>query len=161
MENQAHPDFRFAKVVPQGMEWTLKRNCAVTPTQLAGFYGLICAGSLLVAGFFWWQGAVLVLPFAVLELLVVGVAFGVYARHATDCERIVVSGGRLVVQWESAGRVSRSEWPSTWVRVEPVGSDGALIGLSVAGQQVCVGRYLRAEWRPQLAREIRTALRTV
>ncbi len=44
--------------------------------------------SLLVASLLVWAGAWLVLPFTGIELLAVGVAFVVYARHAVDYERI-------------------------------------------------------------------------
>lgn len=44
--------------------------------------------SLGIATFFWFQGTTLVMPFAWLELVVVGSAFMVYARHARDGEKI-------------------------------------------------------------------------
>ena len=66
------------------------------------FYASLCVVSLGIAGFFWVQGAVLVLPFAVAELAAVGFAFLAYARHATDGERISLQGRRLVVELESA-----------------------------------------------------------
>ena len=77
------------------MEWSLKRNCSVTPAQLGWLYASMCVVSLAVAGFFWSQGATLVLPFAVLELIAVAVAFLAYARHAADSERIRLLEGRL------------------------------------------------------------------
>jgi uncharacterized membrane protein len=115
--------------------------------------------SLGIAGFFWWQGATLVMPFAWLELLVVGAAFRTYARHATDGERIVLQGGQLVVELESAGRLERAAFNREWVRVEPRSGDGSLIELSGQGLTVRVGRHVRPELRPALAREIRHALR--
>jgi uncharacterized membrane protein len=45
------------------------------------------------------------------------------------------------------------------VRVEPSADDRSLIELSGKGRRVSVGRYLRPELRPVLAREIRSALR--
>jgi uncharacterized membrane protein len=43
--------------------------------------------------------------------------------------------------------------------VEPAVDDRSLIEVSGQGRRVIVGRYLRPELRPQLAREIRKALR--
>jgi uncharacterized membrane protein len=100
-----------------------------------------------------------VLPFAWLELMAVGAAFLVYSRHATDGERISLSGGRLVVELENAGRLERAEFDREWVRVEPLAGDRSLIALSARGRSVNVGRYVRPELRPALAREIRMALR--
>ncbi|MDP1780909.1 MAG: DUF2244 domain-containing protein, partial [Hydrogenophaga sp.] len=138
-----------------------KRNCSVTPAQLGYLYASMCILSMGVAAFFWSQGATLVLPFAVLELVAVGAAFLVYARHATDSERISLLEGRLVVEWETAGRSSRCEFAREWVRVEPRPDVGQLIEVRGGGRSVQVGRFLRSDLRPLLAREIRQALRGV
>lgn len=153
------PVFRFATVQGQAIYWFLKRNCSVTPQQLGWMYASLCVVSLAIAGVFWWIGAVLVLPFAWLELAAVGLAFLVYARHATDGERISIKGRRLVVELENAGQLSRAEFNRDWVRVEPVAGDRSLIQLSGQGRHVNVGRFVRPELRPVLAQEIRRALR--
>lgn len=159
------PSFRLAKAPgqsgqgQQAVQWLLKRNCSVTPAQLVWLYVSLCVVSLGIAGFFWVQGATMVMPFAWLELVVVGAAFRVYARHATDGERIVLQGGQLVVELENAGRLERAEFNREWVRVEPKNGDGSLIEVSGQGRSVRVGRHVRPELRPALAREIRHALR--
>lgn len=151
--------FRFATVQGQSVQWALKRNCSVSPGQLGWFYASLCVLSLGIATFFWMQGATLILPIAWLELAAVGAAFLVYARHAADGERISLQGGRLVVELETAGRTERAEFHRDWVRVEPHSDQRSLIEVSGRGQSVQVGRFVRPELRPQLAREIRSALR--
>ena len=155
-----NPVLRFATVSGHNIQWLLKRNCSVTPAQLGWLYASLCVVSLGIATFFWFQGAKLVLPFAWLELIAVGSAFLVYSRHATDGERISLSGQQLVVELENAGRLERAEFDREWVRVEPLAGDRSLIALSARGRSVNVGRYVRPELRPALAREIRMALRT-
>jgi len=151
--------FHLATRSGREVQWLLKRNCSVTPAQLGWFYLSLCVLSLGIATVFWHQGARLVLPFAWLELIAVGVAFLVYARHAADAERIAVADGRLVVELEVAGRLERTEFQREWVRIEP-GADGrALIEVHGQGRSVSIGRYLRPELRPLLAREIRAAVR--
>lgn len=163
---QSPPDFRFATLsAPDGCRpgevlWLLKRPCSLTPAQLAWTYASLCVVSLAVAGFFWWQGATLVMPFAWVELVAVGVAFLLYARHAGDAEKIMLHGGQLVIEQEMAGRTLRAEFNREWVRVEPRDGDGSLIEVSGQGQLVRVGRHVRPELRPALAREIRSALRS-
>jgi uncharacterized membrane protein len=137
----------------------LKRNCSVTPGQLGWMYASLCVVSLGIGTWFWVQGATLVLGFAWLELLAVGLAFLVYARHATDGEMISLRGARLVVELEQAGRRERAEFSRDWVRIEPRAGDGSLIEVSGQGLTVEVGRYVRPELRPVLAQEIRRALR--
>ena len=155
----SNPVFRFATVQDQNIHWFLKRNCSVTPAQLGWLYASLCAVSLGIAIFFWFQGAVLILPFAWLELAGVGIAFLVYARHAGDGERISIEGRQLVVELESAGQLQRAEFNRDWVRVEPGAGERSLIELSGQGRKVNVGRFVRPELRPVLAQEIRRALR--
>jgi uncharacterized membrane protein len=141
------------------VQWLLKRNCSVTPVQLLGLFMSLSVVSLGIATFFWFQGATLVMPFAWAELIAVGAAFMVYARHARDGEKISLQGGQLVVELETAGRLQRAEFNREWVRVEPKDGDGSLIEVSGQGRTVQVGRHVRPELRPALAREIRFALR--
>ena len=163
---QPTSDFRFA-TASEGLhgrpavQWLLKRHCCLSPTQLWRFYASVCVVSLGIAGFFWSMGATLVMPFAWLELTAVGAALLVYARHAGDSEKIVLGNGRLVVELETAGRTRRAEFNSQWVQVGPVPGDGALIEVFEQGRSVVVGKHVRPELRPALAREIRLALRTV
>ncbi|MDP2257816.1 MAG: DUF2244 domain-containing protein [Polaromonas sp.] len=161
---QSPRDFRFATLSTQGAHrpnevlWLFKRPCSLTPAQLAWTYVSLCVVSLAIAGFFWSQGATLVMPFAGVELLAVGIAFLAYARHAGDAEKIILQSGQLVVEQEMAGRTLRAEFNREWVRVEPRDGDGSLIEVSGQGRSVRVGRHVRPELRPALAREIRSAL---
>lgn len=153
------PLFRLATVQGQNIHWFLKRNCSVTPAQLGWLYASLCVVSLGIGTIFWFQGAVLVLPFAWIELAAVGAAFLAYARHATDGETISLRGRQLVVELENAGHLERAEFNRDRVRVEPLAGDRSLIELSGQGRKVNVGRYVRPELRPLLAQEIRRALR--
>jgi uncharacterized membrane protein len=155
----SNPVFRFATVQGQAIHWFLRRNCSVTPAQLGWLYASLCVVTLGIGGLFWAQGAVLVLPFAWLELAAVGIAFVVYARHAADREHILLTDRQLVVELENAGHLERAEFHRDWVRVEPEADDRSLIEVSGQGRRVIVGRYVRPELRPALAREIRRALR--
>jgi hypothetical protein len=88
--------FRFAIVSSQRIHWFLKRNCSATPSQLVWLYVSLCSASLGIGAVFWVGSAPPVLPFAGLELAAVGFAFVLYARQATDGEKIALQGGRYV-----------------------------------------------------------------
>ena len=152
--------FRFATVQGQNIQWFLRRNCSVTPQQLGWLYLSLCLFSLTIGTAFWFLGAPFILPFAWIEVMAVGAALVVYVRHATDGETIRLAGSSLVVELEQGGRMQRSEFRREWVRVEPGAGDSSLIELSAHGKRVQVGRYVRPELRPALAREIRHALRS-
>jgi uncharacterized membrane protein len=141
------------------VEWQLKRNCSMAPRQLLGFYLSLCVLSLGVAGALWVQGAVMVMPFAWLELLVVGALMLLYARHAADSESICLRGDEFTVEHACGSRIERVSFQPAWVRVEPEHGDRSLIELSGQGRRIAVGRFVRPELRYQLAEEFRWALR--
>jgi uncharacterized membrane protein len=142
---------------PGAMQWVLRRNCSITPRQLLAAYAALCALSLSVALAAWMQGARWVGWFASVEWLAVAAALLVFARHAGDCERIVLDEERLSVEHASGRKLERWQAAKEWVRV---GHDGrSLVELSCGATRCEVGRYLRPELRPLLADELRAALR--
>jgi uncharacterized membrane protein len=158
--------WRFGALLPSpardgrlALQWVLRRNCSLTPRQLFGAYLLLCCVSLVVGAAFSWWGATPVLAFAGVELLLVGAALLVYARHAADRETITLDGPALRVEHHCGRQVRATEFRSAWVRVEPRHGEGSLVELSGEGQQARVGRYLRPELRAPLADELRRALR--
>lgn len=126
---------------------------------MMGWYASLCVLSFGIAALFWSQGAILVMPFAWIELVGVGIALLVYSRHATDRESIELRRNRLRVEHVSGGRVECVEFAPEWVRVEPEHGDRSLIELSGQGRRIAVGRFVRPESRRQLADELRWALR--
>jgi uncharacterized membrane protein len=140
------------------VQWLLRRNCSMTPAQLIAFYLSLSAWSLAIAGAFWWRGATLVLPFAGIEILAVGAALWVYARHAADSERLTLEPGRLTVECTIGLGTDRAAFAPGWVRIEPEHGERSLIELTGQGQRIAVGRFVRPELRRALADELRAAL---
>jgi len=140
-------------------EWMLKRNCSMSPRQLGLVYLAVCATSLLVAIFFAASGAWFILGFALLELLAVGIAFLLYARHATDREHIALKEDCLLVEVIQVETVRQFRLDPRWTRVEPpVSGSSELVRLEANGTRVEIGRFL-TEWkRREFARELKSAL---
>jgi uncharacterized membrane protein len=145
----------------RALQWLLRRNCSISPRQMGAVYVSLCALSLAIASFFLFHGAPVVMAFAGVELLVVGIALLVYARHAGDRETLTLSGRRLRVEQRFGPRVDRTDFTAEWLTVEPALGQGSLVQLSGEGRTVKVGRHLRPELRAAFARELRTALRRV
>ncbi len=122
-------------------------------------FAALCLVSLGIGLGFWSFGAPAVLPLAGLELLLLGLAFGVCSRHAGDAETITLAGRELQVEHRCGRQLERAAFRAEWVRVEPVHGEGSLVELSGQGQRMCVGRYLGPHLRVGLARELRQALR--
>lgn len=139
-------------------EWLSRQNCSLTPRQLAVIFGSLAAVSLLISGAFAASGMWLVLPFAVVEVLALGVAFLVHARHASDYERIVLSPECLRVETTRAFRTRHEQCTPAWIRVEYHGRRRELIGLVTSGRRIEVGRFVPETDRRVLANELRTQL---
>ena len=146
---------------PQQQEWLLKRNCSLAPRQLATIFGALATVSLSIAIFFATWGAWMVLPFACIEVLALGAAFVLYARHAADYERIVVCRDCLLVETCRGDRLRREQCAPAWTRVEYSGTRRELIGLVAAGRRIEVGRFVPESDRSDLARQLRSTLQGI
>jgi uncharacterized membrane protein len=140
-------------------DWLIKRNCSVSPRQFVGFYASLALCSATIALLLAARGAWLVAPFTGVELLAVGIAFVIHARHAVDYERIRLFPNRLVIEQVSAERLTQFEFNPRWVRVEPGVSPRAPITVVSRGQAVAVGQHLAHYRRAQFANELRGSLR--
>jgi uncharacterized membrane protein len=141
------------------MEWTLKRNCCLTPRQLGSAYALLVGFSCVAAGVFLIHGLWHVLAFAILEMAGVGVAFLNYGLHATDQEHITLIGDCLLVEREQAGKRQQIRLDPHFTRVDVPRCPRDLIRLEARGVQVTVGRYVTQNRRRQVGCELRRALR--
>ena len=140
-------------------EWVLRRHAPLSPAQMLVVFASLSLVSLCIGLFFWLQGALLVLPFAALETVAVGICVLIFSRHVLDQERIVVDGSQVVVEHEAAGVRERAQFHRQWVRIEPLGGEHSLIAVSGQGKSIQVGRYVRPERREALAQELRRAVR--
>ena len=103
----------------------------------------------------------MVLPFACIEVLALGAAFVLYARHAADYERIVVGRDCLLVETCRGDRLRREQCAPAWTRVEYSGTRRELIGLVAAGRRIEVGRFVPESDRHDLARQLRSTLQGI
>lgn len=139
-----------------GFSLTLKRNCSTSPAGLAGVFAALALVVVAIGAGFAAAGAWLVLPFAGLEVLLLGVAYLAYARRAADYERIELDAGRLTVEVGEAQRTSRFEMEARRARVCLEESRVVLRG---AREQLELGRHLDAQTRERFAAELQKRLR--
>jgi len=139
-----------------GFSLTLKRNCSISPAGLAGAFAALAFVVVAIGAGFAIAGAWLVLPFAGLEVLLLGAAYVLYARRAADYERIVLDSGWLTVEVSEAQRTLRYEMEARRARVRVDEERVLLLG---AREQLELGRHLDADTRVQLAAELQKRLR--
>ena len=140
----------------RGFSVMLKRNVSISPAGLACVFAALGVAALAIGTGFALAGAWLILPFAGLEVLLLGAAFLLQARHATDYERLVLDRGRLAIEVAQAARVSRYELDARAARVE---MHGRLVLLRGGAQPLELGRHLDDESRAAFAAELARRLR--
>lgn len=138
--------------------WVLKRNCAMSPRQLGkAFIGLGLA-SLVISMAWALSGAWVVVPFVFLEWGALAVAFLVYARHATDHERVTLKQDKVSVQVVRGERADVYELPREWLRCQfSEGRDQKVI-LKNRHRELEVGRFVDICGRRRFYEEFRAAL---
>jgi uncharacterized membrane protein len=99
----------------------------------------------------------LILPFAGLEVLLLGAAFVLYARHAADYERIDLDAGRVTVEVADGERIARYEMNCGLEHPRVSVKEGRVV-LQGAKEELEVGRHLDAEARVELAAELEKRL---
>lgn len=139
-------------------EWISKKNCSISPQQLLKAYLALCAASLLVAVYFVFHGAWVILVFAVLEMLAVGAAFVYFGRHAGDSEIVSLGDEGLVVELVEAQRVHQYRFDPRRTRIAIPELRHRLIALEANGDRIEVGRFLTERKRHQFAHELRREL---
>jgi uncharacterized membrane protein len=139
-----------------GFSLTLKRNCSISPSGLACVFAALALAVLAIGTGFAIAGAWLILPFAGLEVLLLGGAFVLQARHATDYERIALERGQLRVEVAEGRRLARYELDARRVRVDV---DGSRVVLRGPLEALELGRHLDEQSRIAFGAELKKRLR--
>lgn len=135
-------------------EWILKQNCSISPGQLVRAYLVLCAASLVVASYFTFHGAWVVMVFAVCEMLAVAFAFLYFGRHATDRDLIALSASGLIVEMVRAEKTEKIRLDPRRTRVALPKAKHGLIGLEASGARVHVGQFVTERKRREFAKEL-------
>ncbi len=151
-----------AEQVPGTFHVFSRRNDSLSPKGRRIFFVSMLAVSLTVATAWALQGAWYVLPFALIEMVVLFGALVVVERHAGDCESISIDGDRVLVEKRERGRIGRHSFDRHWVHVvvresEKSGQYG--LALRSHGREVSFGAFLDDEQRRHLVAELRRRLR--
>ncbi len=135
-----------------------RRNNSLGTRQRWTLFGILAAVSLGLALAFAAAGAWMVLPYSLLEVALLGLAFHWIEARAGDWERLTVAGDHVIVERELRGVRDRHEWNRPWVRVGRVAGrgfgDGAL-ELRSGGEAVSFGEALPERERAAVAAELR------
>lgn len=141
---------------------TLRRNCSISPGGLLWLLALLVSLCLGIGAVFAAAGAWMVMPFAVVEMIMLGAAFYLQGRHAGDYERIVLQKGQLVVEVRDGEDLRRSELNPAWVRIaEREKPCEYRLSLLAHGSELVIGRHLDSMRRRELAAVLKRELRAI
>ncbi|MDH3689785.1 MAG: DUF2244 domain-containing protein [Gammaproteobacteria bacterium] len=142
---------------------TIKPNQSLSLSAMLGLFVSLTLVAMAIGFYLATLGAWMVLPFAGLELLVVGVVLVTVSRHTNDYELIIVDDSAVRVTRRLGAREISYEFQRYWTKVflEPglhrwhpsrllIGSHGRRIALGG-----CLTEEARREFATQLQRAIR------
>lgn len=136
-------------------------RCSLTRSQeRLFFWGLagLCFG---VAIGFAILGYWLILPFAGMEIGLLGWALESLRNREGDYETLTIDGDAVVVEWRSGRQGGRRELNRHWVHVAchcATPNRNCRLSVSSHGRKTEVGHYLSDEARQQLAATLRSKL---
>ncbi len=144
--------------------YVLRPNRSLSWRQNLGVFGGLCLVTLMLVLPLVSMGFWLVLPFAVLELLAVGIGLYFVTCRCHECEVICVAADSIRI--ERGRRRPQQSWVLTrhWARVVltncPRQWYPSRLQIRAQGRAVEIGRFLIEEERCELARELTRCLRT-
>lgn len=143
-----------------GSRFVLRPNRSLSWRATKWFFAGSCLLYACIGTFFLALGAWPILPFAGLEVIVLGAGLYVSALRGKACEVINVTGDTIEVQAGTTGKMRSYRLPRFWTRVTLRGDDWypSRLTLSVHGRGLELGRFLNEEERLELAQELTRAL---
>ena len=120
--------------------------------------GLIACVSICISLVFWVIGASLILPFALLESLLLVVAFVCHAKAVCDFDEITLNDRHLVVRQERRGQAKEHHFTRGLFRVSMTDGPSPLVRVAESGKQVELGEWLLVHERVSLCRRLAHAL---
>jgi uncharacterized membrane protein len=134
---------------------------SLTRTQERLVFSSLAALCLTTAIGFALLGYWMILPFAGLETVLLGGAFGALRGHEGDYESLTIAGDVVVLEWRTGRQAGRREMNRLWARVNcecSAPGRNCRLGLVSHGRETEVGHYLSDEARLRLAATLRSKL---
>lgn len=147
---------------PAKVEILIRPNRSLSASAMLALVAAVALVSFTIGLGFWLMGAVLILPFAGLEALLVGAVFWLLYRHQADHELVVIADDRVEIIRTRSGKESRDRFQRYWVRVRTVPARGGQLPrvlLGSHGRFVEVGSALDGPEREALSQELKQKLR--
>jgi hypothetical protein len=137
-----------------GWVWHQKRNISIAPSQLAFIFMGLGTVSLLIGFGFYSVGASLVLPFCLVEIAALLLAYFYNAIHANDYEKLIVDGNVITLESKVGFKTHQVQLVKSLTRVDTLSHLNEMVQLRQGTTNTYFGKFVHANLRPQLARKI-------
>jgi uncharacterized membrane protein len=141
-----------------GYEFYLKRNCSISPIQLAVIFLFLGSISLVIGVVFYIFGATLILPFTFIEFFALVAAYFYNAMHANNYERLNIDKEFVFFESKFGRKYRQEKFIKSLIRVLPSDHE-QLVHLAQGLNNIHFGKNLHLTLRPSLETEVRNALR--
>jgi uncharacterized membrane protein len=133
-------------------------NCSMTGRGALFFFASLCVVSFAIAGFWAWRGFWPVLPFAGLEMALLGWALHTSLKRRLHRETITVSESDVRIESVDARQSVEVVFPRHWARVTLRRPDSPLhpsrLAIESHGRRCEVGSFLTEQERRGLAQRL-------
>ncbi|HEY2418304.1 MAG TPA: DUF2244 domain-containing protein [Steroidobacteraceae bacterium] len=133
-------------------------NCSLRPLSASLFFGSLCLVSFGIAGVLAWHGMWPILPFAGLEMLLLGWALRVSLRRRNFSQTVVLSDDLVTVETRNGPVRQQFEFPRHWARVKLRLADTrwhpSRLTVESHGRTCEIGGFLTEEERRALAKRL-------
>jgi uncharacterized membrane protein len=134
-------------------------HCSLSTRGAWGFFAGVCVGSFAVAGFVAAQGFWPVLPFAGLEMALLGWALYVSMQRRFQRQAITITESDVQVEQSDLRQTQRVVFPRYWARVRIREAHSPLhpsrLTIESHGRSLEFGQFLNEQERRDLARQLR------
>jgi uncharacterized membrane protein len=134
--------------------WHLKRNISISPVAMALIFLGLGFVSLLIGAGFYFAGATLILPFSLVEIAALVLAYIYNAIHANDYEKLTVEGNSLKIESKVGLKISEMQLVRSLTRVDTLSHLNEMVQLRQGSIHAVFGKFVHANLRPLLAKKI-------
>lgn len=136
-----------------GIAIELIPNCSLTPRQALGFFASLCIVSFTIAGFFAVQGLWPILPFAGLEMALLGWALNASLKRRGYTQTITMTDSNIEVVTRNQRGATTAAFARHWARVRLIKARGwhpSRLVIEAHGRSCEIGALLTEEERRSL-----------
>jgi uncharacterized membrane protein len=119
--------------------------------------GLVAGVSILIGLVFWFMGAPWILPFALIESLLLAIGFVCHAKTVSDFDEITLNEKHLLVKQERGGQVREHRFNRGLFRVSMMDGPPPRVRVGESGRYVDLGEWMLPQDRLSLCRKLEIA----